>query len=49
MSEVRKYLDQTWFGWIGSTEPAGVFYCRIQSPVILIEFDHQRPIALAKS
>ena len=49
MSEVRKYLDQTWFGWIGSTEPAGVFYYRIQSPVILIEFDHQRPIALAKS
>jgi hypothetical protein len=23
-----------------------VFYYRIQSPVILIEFDHQRPVAL---
>jgi hypothetical protein len=49
MSEVRKYLDQTYFGWIGAADPAGVFYYRIHSPVILIEFDHQRPIALAKS
>ncbi len=49
MSEVRKHLNETWFGWIGSTEADGVFYYRIQSPVILIEFDHQRPIALAKS
>jgi hypothetical protein len=49
MSEVRKHLDDTWFGWIGSTEADGVFYYRIQSPVILIEFDHQRPIALGRS
>ena len=49
LSEVRKYLNQTYFGWIGATEPDGVFYYRIHNPVILIEFDHQRPIALAKS
>ena len=49
LSEVRKHLDQTYFGWIGDADPAGVFYYRIHSPVILIEFDHQRPIALAKS
>jgi hypothetical protein len=49
MSEVRKHLDQTYFGWLGSAAPDGIFYYRIQSPVILIEFDHQRPIALAKS
>lgn len=49
MAEVRKHLNDTYFGWIGSSEPDGVFYYRIQSPVILIEFDHQRPIALAKS
>ena len=49
MSEVRRYLDQTYFGWIGATDAGGVFYYRIHSPVILIEFDHQRPIALAKS
>lgn len=49
MSEVEAHLKETRFGWIGSTEPDGVFYYRIQSPVILIEFDHQRPIALGKS
>ena len=49
MSEVSKHLNNTWFGWIGSTEADGVFYYRIHSPVILIEFDHQRPIALGRS
>lgn len=49
MAEVRRHLDETRFGWIGGTEADGVFYYRIQSPVILIEFDHQRPIALARS
>jgi hypothetical protein len=45
-SEVRKHLDNTWFAWIGGTEPASVFYFRIHSPVILIEFDHQLPANL---
>jgi hypothetical protein len=49
MSEVEKHLDQTWFAWIGGTEADSVFYYRIHSPVILIEFDHQRPIALSRS
>jgi Protein of unknown function (DUF3500) len=46
MDEVRRYLDDTRFAWIGGTEPGSVFYYRIHSPVILIEFDHQTPIAL---
>ena len=46
MEEVRAHLDRTWFAWIGSTEPGGVFYYRIHSPVILIEFDHQVPANL---
>ena len=49
LAEVRKHLNDTYFGWIGGTEPDGVFYYRIHSPVILIEFDHQRPIALGRS
>jgi hypothetical protein len=48
MSEVEKHLDHTWFAWIGGAEADSVFYYRIQSPVILIEFDHQRPIALGR-
>jgi hypothetical protein len=46
MREVAAHLDETYFAWIGGTEPDAVFYYRIHSPVILIEFDHQRPIAL---
>lgn len=46
MDEVRQHLDETRFAWIGRTEPNSVFYYRIHSPVILIEFDHQTPIAL---
>jgi hypothetical protein len=46
MDEVRRHLDETRFAWIGGTGPDSVFYYRIHSPVILIEFDHQTPIAL---
>ncbi|HYE91781.1 MAG TPA: DUF3500 domain-containing protein [Terriglobales bacterium] len=46
MEEVRRHLADTWFAWMGSTDDAGVFYYRIHSPVILVEFDHQRGIAL---
>jgi hypothetical protein len=48
MSEVEKHIDNTWFAWIGGTQPDSVFYYRIQSPVILVEFDHQRPANLSK-
>ena len=46
MEEVRAHLDRTYFAWIGKTDPESVFYYRIQSPVILIEFDHQRPVGM---
>ena len=46
LDEVRQHLDETRFAWIGGTEQNSVFYYRIHSPVILIEFDHQTPIAL---
>ena len=46
MDEVRQHLDRTWFAWIGKTDPGAVFYYRIYSPVILIEFDHNAPANL---
>ena len=46
MAEIERHLDETFFAWIGDTGPESVFYYRIQSPVILIEFDHQSPVAL---
>jgi hypothetical protein len=49
LAEVKKHLDGTYFGWMGGTAKDSVFYYRIQSPVILIEFDHQRPVALNRS
>jgi hypothetical protein len=46
MQEVMAHLDRTWFAWKGRVEADGVFYYRIHSPVIYIEFDHQGPVAL---
>jgi hypothetical protein len=46
MNQVQRHIDNTWFAWIGGTEPTSVFYYRIHSPVVLIEFDHQRPANL---
>ena len=44
MDEVKKFLDDTWFAWIGGSEAESVYYYRIHSPVVLIEFDHQIPV-----
>jgi hypothetical protein len=49
MDVVKRHLDATYFSWIGGTEAASVFYYRIHSPVVLIEFDHQRPFAVRAS
>lgn len=46
MDEVRRHIDQTRFAWIGETTAGSVFYYRVHSPVILIEFDHQTPANL---
>ena len=46
MDEVRAHLDATHFAWMGGTAPDSVFYYRIQSPVVLIEFDHQLPVGM---
>lgn len=44
MDEVRAHMDGTYFAWVGGYEQGDVFYYRVHSPVVLIEFDHQRPI-----
>jgi len=46
MEEVRQHIGDTWFAWIGQSGPGSVYYYRIHSPVILIEFDHQTPANL---
>ena len=46
MAEIEEHLDDTWFAWVGESEADSVFYYRIQSPVVLIEFDHETPVGL---
>jgi len=46
MSEVQRHLDATHFAWSGGTAQDSAFYYRVHSPVILIELDHQTPVAL---
>lgn len=45
MSEIAEHLDQTHFVWVGGLDDDSVFYYRIQSPVVSIEFDHLNGIA----
>jgi hypothetical protein len=40
MREIEAHLDETWFSWIGGSEPGDVFYYRLQSPVLVAELDH---------
>jgi hypothetical protein len=43
--EVMAHTDETYFAWVGDAD--GVFYYRVHSPVILIEFEHQAGVMFA--
>lgn len=49
LNEVRDHLDATYFAWVGGAKDDSVFYYRIHSPVVLIEFDHQGRVAPFRS
>ncbi len=49
MEEVQAHLDRTYFAWVGGTEDDSVYYYRVHSPVVLIEFDHERRVAPFRS
>ena len=44
MEEIGQHIDDTYFAWVGESKDDSVFYYRVHSPVILIEFDHQGPV-----
>jgi hypothetical protein len=46
LADVEARLDETYFAWVGETNDDSVFYYRIHSPVVLIEFDHETPVGL---
>lgn len=41
MDEVMRHVHESHFSWRGGVEEDSVFYYRVHSPVIIIEFDHQ--------
>jgi hypothetical protein len=46
MREVEKHLGATHFAWMGGFGADSVFYYKVHSPVLLIEFDHHRGVFL---
>lgn len=49
MRHVASALDRTYFSWIGGYGDDDPFYYRIQSPVIMLEFDHHSGVWLTNS
>lgn len=43
---IRQHFDETYFSWIGGYGDEDAFYFRIQSPVIVLEFDHHSGVFL---
>jgi hypothetical protein len=49
MAEIERCLAETHFCWIGGTAEDSTFYYRVQSPVVLIEFDHHGGVFLTNA
>jgi hypothetical protein len=49
MRQVASKLDRTFLSWIGGYGDDDPFYYRIQSPVIMLEFDHHSGVWLTNS
>ncbi|KAL1603157.1 hypothetical protein SLS59_004251 [Nothophoma quercina] len=47
LEQVKQYFNETYFCWIGGYGDDDAYYFRIQSPVILVEFDHHSGVFLA--
>jgi hypothetical protein len=47
--EIEAHLDETHFAWIGGTHDDGPFFYKVQSPVLLVEFDHHKGVFLDNS
>jgi hypothetical protein len=49
LAHVRQHFDETYFCWIGDFGEGDAFYYRIQSPVIIVEFDHHSGVFLCNA
>ncbi|KAK4128204.1 hypothetical protein N657DRAFT_584939 [Parathielavia appendiculata] len=46
MGEIEEWFHETYFCWIGGFGDDDAFYYRLQSPVIIVEFDHHSGVFL---
>lgn len=46
LADAKAVFDETYFCWIGGCGDADAFYYRIQSPVVVAEFDHHSGVFL---
>ena len=49
LQDCADHFNETYFSWIGGFGDADPFYYRIQSPVVIVEFDHHSGVFLANS
>jgi hypothetical protein len=49
LQQVAQHLQDTHFCWIGGFDDTSAFYYRIQSPVIVVEFDHHAGVFLGNT
>jgi hypothetical protein len=49
MGDIEKHLGETHFCWIGGFDEHSAFYYRVQSPVVMIEFDHHTGVFLTNA
>ncbi|KAI1858469.1 hypothetical protein JX265_010339 [Neoarthrinium moseri] len=49
LQDCRDWLHETYFSWIGGYGDADAFYFRIQSPVVIVEFDHHSGVFLTNT
>ncbi|ETI21055.1 hypothetical protein G647_07398 [Cladophialophora carrionii CBS 160.54] len=46
LAEYQAFYSETYFSWIGGFDNDSPFYFRIQSPVVIVEFDHHSGVFL---
>lgn len=49
IAQIKERFDETYFCWIGPFDNEAAFYFRLQSPVIVVEFDHHSGVFLTNT
>ena len=49
LEQVKRHFSETYWSWIGAFGNEDPFYYRIQSPVIIVEFDHHSGVFLSNA